>query len=160
MIHLITFWFRWAQDVYRMWHKIQLIACMKTKDIYRNNGYYCSACKEGCYRLLQTGIGVLFQALQLWIKITMSNELLDLDTLGKECSLQSTWLFNCLLGGGKVQREGTGTVLHFGASTARCQVVEGCSTVPAIANTSGSHCRHGCLEMDEIVDKKNSGKCI
>lgn len=126
----------------------------KNKTCCRNNGYYCSTCTEGCYRLLQTGIEVLFQALQLWIKITMSNGLLDLDTLGKEVALQSTCLFNCLLGGGKVQREGTGTILHFGASTARCQVVEGCSTVPAIANTSGSHCGRWRLETDEIVDRK------
>lgn len=33
MIHLITFWFRWAQDIYRIWHKIQLIAHIKTKHV-------------------------------------------------------------------------------------------------------------------------------
>lgn len=106
-----------------MWHKIQLTVYLKAKGICKNNGYYGSVCKEGRYRLLLSEIGVSFQALQLWIKITMSNELLDLDTLGKEVVFQSTWLFNCLLGGGKIQREGMHPVLHLGASTARCQVV-------------------------------------
>jgi len=50
----------------------------------------------------------------------MSNELLDLDTLGKEVVLQSTWLFNCLLGGGKIQRESIQAILHLGACTPRC----------------------------------------
>lgn len=53
----------------------------------------------------------------------MSNEFLELDTLGKEIVLQSTWLFNCLLGGGKIQREGIQAILHLGASTPRCQVM-------------------------------------
>lgn len=53
----------------------------------------------------------------------MSNELLDLDTQGKEVVLQSTWLFYCLLGGEKIQREGSQAVLHPGPSTPRCSVM-------------------------------------
>lgn len=52
----------------------------------------------------------------------MSNELLDLDTQGKEVVLQSTWVFYCLLGGGKIQREGSQAILHPGPSIPRCWV--------------------------------------
>lgn len=85
----------------------------------------------------------------------MSNELLDLDTLGKKVVLQSTWLFNCLLGGGK-NPEGryTSNSAPWSQYTQVLGNGQDCSTLPTIAITSGSHCGHWCLETDEIKNIK------
>lgn len=90
----------------------------------------------------------------------MSNEFLELDTLGKEIVLQSTWLFNCLLGGGKIQREGIQAILHLGASTPRCQVMVKIVALclPTIASATGRQSGHWCLETNEIKNIKKKKK--
>lgn len=93
----------------------------------------------------------------------MSNEFLELDTLGKEIVLQSTWLFNCLLGGGKIQREGIQAILHLGASTPRCQVmVKIVALCPPLPAPLGDKAGTGAWRpmKSRILKKKKSGKCI